>query len=344
MEMEYIERLTKWFTLVKRDFPWRRDRSAYYVLVSEIMLQQTKAATVLAFFYAWMEKFPDFATLAKASEEEVIKAWEGLGYYSRARNLRLIARGVMVDFGGVFPHGIEDILSFKGIGPYTAAAISHFAFNKRAIGADGNIKKVIARFYGHKQRVDKGSAILDLLDEFLPKSANADAFEALIELGATVCSKKPKCSLCPLQGECISFQEGLTDVIPVVKKAVKMIPLTRRVFILEHENGIVIKKEDKRLMQGLYELPYIEIPFEKDLSLSIKEVEKKFVARLRVVDHLDSVTHTFTKYRAHLKPIICRITNNPVLPAGYIFVKRGNLKDLPFSSGHRKIISTITCN
>jgi A/G-specific adenine glycosylase len=343
MNKEYIDELTDWFAVVKRDFPWRRDRSAYNVLVSEIMLQQTKAVTVLPFFHSWMKKFPDFACLAEASEEEVVKAWEGLGYYSRARNLRLIACSVMKDYDGVFPSNLDMILSFKGIGPYTAAAISHFAFNKRAIGADGNIRKVIARFYGHKERVDKGTEISKLLDDFLPDKANPDAFEALIELGATLCSKKPKCEGCPLQDRCISHHEGLTDVIPVLKKPVKIISLSRVVFILEHEKGIIIKKEEKNLMKGLYELPYTEILSETNFSLSIKEVEKKFLARLKVVEHLEVVTHTFTKYRAALKPILCHIVNVPVLPAGYMFVKKNDLKNLPFSSGHRKIISTIPC-
>lgn len=343
MNNEEIKELTDWFASVKRDFPWRKERTAYNVLVSEIMLQQTKAVTVLPFFLSWMKKFPDFSALAKASEQEVIKAWEGLGYYSRARNLRLIAISVMENFGGKFPDDLEKILSFKGIGPYTAAAISHFAFNKRAIGADGNIKKVIARYYGYMQRVDRGDGISLLLDKFLPIDADPDAFEALIELGATVCSKKPKCENCPLQAGCISYQDGLAGIIPIVKKREKTIPLFRVVFIMEHQNGVVIKREEKKLMKGLYELPYTEAPANNNFLTSVKEIEKKFDAQLKVVEHLKEVSHTFTKYKAILNPLVCRIENISSLPDGYMFVKKEELKNFPFSSGHRKIITTIAC-
>ena len=339
MEKDYIDELTKWFDLVKRDFPWRETRSAYTVLISEVMLQQTKAATVIPYFYAWMKKFPDFSSLAEATEEEVVKAWEGLGYYSRARNLRIVAKSVVNDFGGIFPDDFQEILSFKGIGPYTAAAISHFVFNKRVLGVDGNIAKVMARFYGHKERLDKRSAIIPLLDSFLKEDACADSFEALIELGATLCGKKPKCEMCPLQNECIANQENLTDVIPVLKKREKIIPLSRIVIVIEQEDHILIRKEEKNLMKGLYELPFSEFLLADSVEEHLRRWGKDFGAALKVVEELEEVTHTFTKYKASLKPFLCKPLSVMDSPPGFVFVKRSELKKYPFSAGHRKILS-----
>ena len=138
---EFAKELRCWFKKSKREFPWRQNRNPYHVLISEVMLQQTLAVVVISYFNKWISKFPDFESLAFASEEEVLKAWEGLGYYSRARNLHRIAIRVRDEFGGVFPSALPEILSFKGIGPYTSAAISHFAFDRRVLGCDGNIKK-----------------------------------------------------------------------------------------------------------------------------------------------------------------------------------------------------------
>ena len=326
--------LKEWFAGTRRDFPWRKSRSAYKVLVSEIMLQQTKAATVLPYFLRWMEKFPDFFALAAATEEEVVKAWEGLGYYSRARNLRAIAVEVVEKYGGKFPSEYDVILSFKGVGSYTAAAISHFAFNQRAVGADGNIKKVIARYFGHEERIDREKSVLELVDRFLPADGDPDIFEGLIELGATVCSKKPACEKCPLQAGCKAFLEGKTEQIPLVKKREKTVPIARVVFLLERDGKILIKKEEKKLMQGLHEFPYVET---SELAKAIERMEEGASLSLEVCEHFDPVVHTFTKYKATLSPVLCRLKKEAAPPEGFFFVSPSELVDYPFSSGHRKI-------
>ncbi|MCH9812227.1 A/G-specific adenine glycosylase [bacterium] len=326
--------LIEWFLSVQRDFPWRKNRLPYTVLVSEIMLQQTKAVAVLPYFSRWMEQFPDFSALARATEEEVMKAWEGLGYYSRARNLRNIAIEVMQQFNGEFPSDYEEILSFKGIGSYTAAAISHFAFGKRAVGADGNIKKVMARYFGYEGRIDRGNEILLLLDQFLPKVCDANVFEGLIELGATVCSKKPDCEKCPLQAGCKAFLEGKTEKIPLLKKREKTVQLQRVVFLLERDGAILIKKEEKKLMKGLHEFPYLE---EGRVDIAVEKMQSHFLVPLKVEKKFEQVVHTFTKYKATLLPVICQVEKNFSPPPGCFFLSYSRLADYPFSSGHRKI-------
>ncbi len=334
MSHEHASELTDWFAHVQRDFPWRKDRTAYRVLVSEIMLQQTRAAAVVAFYERWIKRFPDFLTLSKASDLDVIKFWEGLGYYSRARNLKQIAIAVMEKFNGEFPSSYENILSFKGIGVYTAAAISHFAFNKRAIGADGNINRVIARFYGYTERVDRKGGVLHLLDQFIPAKRSDQTFEALIELGATICTKKPKCIECPLRDGCKAFQEELQSVIPVIKQKPKIQTLNRIVFIIEVNGSVVIKRECRNLMKGLYEFPYLE----EDSSINqLGVIESLFLCRLKKTCEHKKVVHYFTKYKAVLSPITCAVFGSITLPDGYELICKEKLGELPFSSGHKKI-------
>lgn len=337
---EYAQELVLWFEESQRSFPWRENRTPYKVLVSEIMLQQTLASVVVDYFNRWVERFPDFKALAEASEEEVIKQWEGLGYYSRARNLHGIAKRVMKEFDGKFPSSIDQILSFKGIGPYTAAAVSHFAFGKRELGCDGNIKKVLARFYGARSRIDNDKEFIDLLHKFLPDKDHDKAFEGLIELGATYCSKKPQCSMCPLSGGCVSYAEDLTELIPLRKKREKTIHLHRAVFILEHEGRVLLKKEEKKLMKGLVEFPYLEFDGTKEISDLVKLMEKQLGCKVEVKAQLEKSAHTFTKYKAFLTPYVCSLKTLPT-EKKHFFVDIEKLDDYPFSSGHRKIKRTL---
>jgi A/G-specific adenine glycosylase len=299
------------------------------------MLQQTQAVTVLPYYLRWMETFPDFLTLSKASDLEVIKCWEGLGYYSRARNLKGIALRVVEEFNGTFPSDYEDILSFKGIGPYTAAAISHFAFQKRAIGADGNINRVIARYYGHKKRVDIEGGILHFLDQFLPFQKSELTFEALIELGATYCTKKPKCHFCPIKEKCVAFNEELTAVLPIVKQRQKVEKLYRRVFIIEMDGKIVVKRGQKGLMEGLVEFPYLEM----DPSLDpLKGIQTLFSCTLHLISEGKMIVQSFTKYKAYLFPFFCSLSGTIRCPEGYTLISIEELFLYPFSSGHKKIL------
>ena len=338
MNYEYAAELADWFKDEKRDFPWRRDRTAYRVLVSEIMLQQTRAAAVVPFYQRWMDRFPDFLTLSTASDFDVIKLWEGLGYYSRARNLKQIAVRVMEEFNGNFPSDYKDICSFKGIGPYTAAAISLFAFQKRALGADGNINRVIARFYGYTERIDRKGGLLHILDQFLPLKNSHEPFEALIELGATICTKIPKCSLCPISESCKAYSEELVGVIPVLKQRPKLEKLFRIVYIIEADGAVVIKKEDKHLMKGLYEFPYLEASSSEE---PMQVMEKIFACRLTEITKHPEVSHFFTKYKAFLLPVSCSVSGSLLLPEGYELVDKNELKKYPLSSGHKKILSYL---
>lgn len=329
--MTFDQSLRKWFFAVRRNFPWREEKNPYRVWVSEVMLQQTRASVVVEYFQRWMERFPDVTTLALASEEEVIKIWEGLGYYSRARNLHRGAKKIVEQWGGQIPEELEGI---AGIGPYTRGAILSFGFHKRAAAVDGNVARVLARYDAIEQEIDQPKVrkalqarMLSLLEEKEPWVTA----EALIELGATLCTpKKPKCQQCPIQQECQSKKEGREEELPFKKKGPLLTELQRTVLVVEAEQALLIQqREENRLMAGLYEFPYVEGRLEAEKILSDWGLE----ATEQIL--LPKVTHTFTRYRAHLFPTLLRVPKK-ILISGFTWADRP--EQLPFSSGHRRIL------
>ncbi|MBB5034371.1 A/G-specific adenine glycosylase [Prosthecobacter vanneervenii] len=251
--------LVNWYAQHARDYPWRRTRDAYAILVSEVMLQQTQITTVLdrGFYARWMEKFPDFKTLAAAKEEEVLKAWEGLGYYRRARNLQKLAREVMERHGGVFPCEPAAILALPGVGPYTAGAVASFAFGLAEPIVDGNIARVLSRLHDDATPVDstagakvlweRSRALVEATDD--PRALNS----ALMELGQTHCSPtKPACDLCPVRAYCRAKEP---EALPVKQMRQEITPVTERVIFLRTAEGVLLEQETGKRRTGLWKLP-----------------------------------------------------------------------------------------
>lgn len=329
--------LCRWFERTKRVFPWRENPSFYSVWVSEVMLQQTQAAVVLPYFERWMKKFPTLSHLAAASEEEVIKEWEGLGYYSRVRNLHVGAQMLA-------PLGEEEILKdrslllkIKGLGPYTRGAIRSFAWREKAAAVDGNVTRVISRFFLIEEDVGKGrvkQSIEEIVDALLPNNEPWVVMEALIELGALVCQKVPKCAECPLKEGCRGYGSGLAPSLPTKGKRVKTIRLTRHVLLLVAGEEILVQKtKPGRVMAGLYEFPFFE-----------KGSEEEYLAHLGVrgalIKRLPVVKQTFTRYLATLYPALYRVEKKGV-QRDYEWLPIAALSTVPFSSGHRKIIDSL---
>lgn len=298
------------------------------------MLQQTRTAVVVDYFLKWMQIFPSIESLASAKEEEVIKAWEGLGYYSRARNLHAGAKQVITEYGGELPDSQEMLLKIKGIGPYTAGAILSFAFGKKAAALDGNVKRVLARYLGHEE------SLQDRLMELLPEQEPNVAMEGLIELGATLCGPKPICDSCPLASSCVAKRDNLTLLLPRPKKRPEVIDLYRFVACIECEGFFLLKRASKgKIMEGLWEFPYIECKEEYLPSQCLKQFECMLSLKLTSPLPLKKEKHHFTRYRAHLFPFIMH-TKERKLISGYEW--KQNLKALPFSSGHRRILKQVT--
>lgn len=331
-----IKALKTWFLQQKRDFAWRINPTPYTVWISEVMLQQTKAGVVEGYFQRWMVLFPDIRALALATQEEVIKAWEGLGYYNRARNLHLAAKYIVERYEGLIPNTKEELEKIKGLGPYTIGAILSFAFHQKSVAIDGNVTRVLARYYGIEEDVTKTKTkqfMQTRTESLLPEVEPWICMEALIELGATVCSKVAKCIQCPIKMGCRARELKKQDVLP--KKPAKKRPkrLHRNVIVLIYQDSILLRKASSGLMADLYEFPYFEDNQEAPLL--------KFLCKQAIYKRdLTVVTHTFTQFKATLFPSIWRALKKEMF-SGYVWVLKKDLLNFPFSAGHRKILQEL---
>lgn len=331
------EALKSWFKLKKRDLPWRNSVSAYRVWISEIMLQQTQVAVVVDYFERWMRRFPTVESLAESSLEEVLKMWEGLGYYSRARHLHKAALQIVLQHGGEIPSSRAALERLKGLGPYTVGALLSFAFHKRAAAVDGNVLRVLTRYFAITEPSDTPRVrkeIWLIAQEILPHEEPWVIVEGLIELGATVCMKKPRCFVCPLHASCKAFHLGSQQGLPVKKKQKAITYLKRHVVVVHYAGAVLLKKVAAgQVMADLYEFPY----FEESQGLSIPSL---FPFSLTFEKKLQEQTHTFTRYRAELFPTLWKAQEKGELP-GCVWVEWEKMRQLPFSSGHRRIRDSL---
>ena len=259
MEKEFARLLIEWYHEHKRDLPWRNTNDPYLIWISEIILQQTRVAQGYAYYQRFIERFPNLESLAAAEENEVLKYWQGLGYYSRARNLHQAA----ISVNGVFPVKYEDILKLKGVGTYTAAAICSFAYNQPHAVVDGNVYRVLSRFFGVNEPIDSGkgkkifaSLAHDLLDKIQPALYN----QAIMDFGALQCTPlSPDCTVCPFKNRCFAFNHNMVSSLPIKQNKTKT---SERFFyyLLIRDNGnIYLNKRTKNdIWKNLYELPLIE--------------------------------------------------------------------------------------
>ena len=292
-----IEPLLKWYQENRRELPWREDRDPYHVWVSEIMLQQTRIEAVKRYYARFMKELPKIKDLAEISEERLLKLWEGLGYYSRARNLKKAAQKVMEEYRGVMPKSYEELLKLPGIGEYTAGAIASICYDEKVTAVDGNVLRVISRVIGSKKDVllpETKKEIEAMVKEILPEQAG-QFNESLMELGELVClpNGAPECEKCPLKKMCIAYKKELTGEIPVRIKKVKRRKEEKTVLLVISANQKIAlrKREEKGVLFGLYELPNLpkflnqeEIEkFCKEKGLEVEEIQE-----------LDDTKHIFT--------------------------------------------------
>lgn len=339
-----IQKLRKWFLNHRRELPWRENPDPYAVWVSEVMLQQTQVSVVIPYFERWMELYPTIESLANAPLDHVIKSWEGLGYYSRARNLHSGAKFVMQHYGGKLPSCPEKLKKIKGLGDYTVGAIRSFAFNERAAAVDGNVIRVLSRYFLIKDDISKTKTLarLKLLAEgILPYQEPWIIAEALIELGAKVCSKKPKCDLCPLKDGCQAFQKNQQNVLPYKSKKTEIKKIHRAVFVLLCKNHLLVKREIKgKIMSDLHEFPYVELN-EINQETVAYTVDKLFGFKSESIQSLPEVSHSFTRYRVKLSPYLIFTEQMPSIE-NYQWIPYTDIKNLAFSSGHRRILQSLT--
>ncbi len=292
--------LLEWYARNKRDLPWRINTTAYEIWVSEIMLQQTRVEAVKPFYKRFLDALPEVKDLANVEEEKLLKLWEGLGYYNRVRNMQLAARQIMEKHQGVFPSDYNAILNLKGIGTYTAGAISSIAFNITKPAVDGNVLRVISRILGDDDDIMKASVrkkVETYLEEVIPEFSAGDFNQGLIELGATVCVPNgvPKCEICPVAQWCCALRDDRIDELPVKTKSKARKIEERTVLIFKDGEKLAIKKRnEKGLLSGLYELPNVVghwtqeevIAYSKSIGLMPIQVVKRNSAK-HIFSHIE---------------------------------------------------------
>ncbi len=336
--------LIEWFELNKRSFPWREYPTPYRVWVSEVMLQQTQAKVVIPYFERWFLAFPTIHDLAEAPLEKVIKLWEGLGYYSRARNLHEAAKKIVAEFKGEIPSDAAELAKIKGLGPYTIGAIRSFAFKQREAAVDGNVMRVLSRFMALEEPIDQlktQKKIRSYAAEILPDKQPWMVTEGLIELGALVCKKDPDCLLCPIRQACQGRRRGLEKSLPFKLKKQTVTVLHRFVGVIECQGRLLLKKGDKgKVMSDLYEFPYLDLV---ESSFSEKEqiscLSKSLGLPLSFCKRLPKQEHGFTRFHVHLYPILLSASELQTGPFEWIPLQ--HLHQYPFSSGHKRIVLSL---
>lgn len=337
------QKLREWFLTQKRDLPWRDNPTPYAVWVSEVMLQQTQVSVVIPYFLRWMQHFPTIRHFANASLDEVLKEWEGLGYYSRARHLHGGAKYCVEHFNGELPNSAELLGKIKGLGPYTIGAILNFAFHQRMPAVDGNVIRVLTRYYKIQDDVGKSKTIKNiqhLTKDLLPEKEPWIISEALIELGATVCTKSPKCMECPLKNSCKAFNEGIVNQLPIKMSKTTTTCLYRAVGVIAYEDKLLVRRGmEGKIMADLCEFPYLELQEPHNAKEALETWFKKtFRLKISWQHALPKVKHSFTRYQALLQPHFY-IIKQPSEVDGYQWHSIESLKKLPFSSGHRRIFA-----
>jgi A/G-specific adenine glycosylase len=270
--MHFYNSLLSWYLQHKRDLPWRNTTDPYPIWLSEIMLQQTRVAQGLPYFMSFMDAFPTVFDLAKADEEQVLKLWQGLGYYSRARNMHQTAKIIAHDFNGIFPNNYHDLLQLKGIGQYTAAAIASLAFNEAVPVVDGNVFRVLARYLNVETDIGSAAAKKEftaLAQELMPNDNPAQFNQAIMEFGALQCvPKNPNCSQCVLNSSCAALQKGTVSLLPIKLKKTKVTNRYINYIVLldPAHHTLINKRTEKGIWHNLYEFPCIETETEMDFA------------------------------------------------------------------------------
>lgn len=310
--MIFSKTLTHWYSNNKRNLPWRETKDPYYIWLSEIILQQTQVKQGLPYYEAFVKEFPSVFHLAKANEAKVLKLWQGLGYYSRARNLHATANYVVSELHGVFPNNYKDLLKLKGIGDYTASAIASICFNEVAAVVDGNVYRVLSRYFGIDAPINssKGSKEFKALaQKLIDKNNPAEFNQAIMEFGATQCKpKNPYCYICPFKESCIAFNKNIIHELPVKIKSAKAKKkyFNFLVFISKNEKTVLEKRKGKGIWQNLYQFPLLET--DKNINLEalkllakehdlLKDISFEITSyNNNVIVHKLSHQHLYTKF------------------------------------------------
>ncbi len=346
------QRLLEWYDVPARDLPWRGTPDPYAVWVSEIMLQQTQVATMTPYFERWMAQFPTVEALAAAPQEAVLKAWQGLGYYARARNLHRAAQVVVEEHGGQLPDTVEALLRLPGIGRYTAGAIASIAFGRRAAALDGNLKRVWARLVALEEPINsrEGEALLwAVAEQMVPDERAGDWNQALMDLGATICIPRvPRCLLCPLRGLCRAQQQGRQDEIPHKLRRQPRPHYTVTAGVIwnaARDCLLITQRPQEKMLGGLWEFPGGKCQPGESLEACLqRELDEELGIAVEVGEKLTVVEHGYTHFSITLHAFHCTHTAGEPTPHGVAdlrWVRVDELDAFPWPRTDLQIIAAL---
>lgn len=337
--------LLHWYSSEKRLLPWRSIVSPYRTWVSEVMLQQTRVATVIEYFERWMMRFPDIPSLAAADPEAVLRTWEGLGYYSRARNLQRAARRVVELWQGELPADVKELRQLPGVGRYTAGAIASIAFGLPEPAVDGNLLRVLTRLRGLRgdpRRAPLHETLWELARQWLPPDQAGDFNQALMELGATVCTPKPRCGECPLRAECAARRLELTLALPETAPRPEVTHQQRNIALVEQRGRWLLVRPPETVgrWKGLWQFPSAEVEPGTEGSESLLRAVAELGLTATVAERVVELTHAVTRYRIKLKAFRLdtprgTLTAGPHAEAAW--VPCSEVWDRPMPAPHRRI-------
>jgi A/G-specific adenine glycosylase len=357
-----VRALIEWFATAARILPWRATLDPYAIWVSEIMLQQTQVKTVIPYWERWMQLFPTPAALAAAEESVVLKAWEGLGYYSRARNLQKAARQISQRPSGEFPTSRDELLELPGIGPYTAGAIASIAFNQPAPILDGNVIRVLTRVHalrGNPVERELNKRLWSLAQEWVQHAAECTRFprppfalsgscsalnQSLMELGATLCTpRSPGCPDCPIRSQCAAHRSGNPEAFPETAPRPVVTKLRRVVVLIEHRDSILVRQRPEGgINAGYWEFPELELEPSESGADAVATAARWSGLELDQFSVRPGLVHSITRYRIQLEVLHARVTRKPAIRSSkedptLTWIPKRKLAALHLTAAHRKL-------
>jgi A/G-specific adenine glycosylase len=341
--------LLAWYKHNQRSLPWRKTNDPYRIWISEIMLQQTQVDTVIPYYHRFLKAFPTVSSLAGAPLQDVLKVWENLGYYSRARNIHAAARMIVEKFNGRIPDNLEELQTLPGIGLYTAGAILSIAYGQAIPAVDGNVRRILCRLFAIRKPVDdtrEQKQLQKLAASLIPDKHPGDFNQAMMDLGATICkAKNPDCSRCPVAGHCKARLHDLQNILPITRKAPAIPHRQAAAAVIRNSEGLllVVQRPASGLLASLWKLPGGFIESDEDLKKSLRHsVKEELGISIRPGIHLASVNHTYTHFRITLQAYECRLLKGAPKPLGcqnWRWASLTDIKKLPLSKIDRMIMT-----
>lgn len=340
---EFENSVISWYEANKRDLPWRRTSDPYRIWVSEIMLQQTKVDTVIPYYERFLDAFPTVFALAKAEEQAVLKMWEGLGYYSRARNLHIAAKQVVNEFNGIVPNDPKKISTLKGIGPYTRGAVLSIAYDVPISAVDGNVMRVMSRVLGITDNISEAKTkkkFEKMMDEMITEQNPSSFNQGLMEIGALICTpRNANCLHCPVREQCTAFAEGLVNELPVRGKQAKQKVIDYYVLIIRDDTGKVAieQRPSKGLLANMWQFPMVTT----DHIRMNNWLENPYEIGIRLTKKKGEIRHVFSHliWNLHIFETEVSLDDQSEMP--FTMVKEAALDTYPFSVSHSKVMQLL---